>query len=987
MGRKIKGLTVQLNGDATGMTKALRQIKQDSKNVQYELKDVERALKLDPGNTDMLRQKQELLSKSIYESKNALKALQDSKAQADKDMANGTEVSQSQYRKLQREISKAESNVKLLETQSKEFGSVTMQHLKLVGDKFDTVGQKVTDVGKQMTKVSVAVGTGLGASAKFAVDFEDAMAKVSTIADTTAVPIDTLRQQILSLSDETGVGANAIAEDVYNAISAGQDTAKAVNFVLNSIKLAKGGFAESSQALDILTTTLNAYGMEAEKVTDVSDMLIQIQNKGKTTVADLSSNMGKVIPTAKANGVALEQLGASYAIMTSKGIATAETTTYINSMLNELGKSGTGASDTLKNATGKTFQDLMGSGKSLADVLEILDENAQANNVSLSDMFSSAEAGKAALVLLGDGADTFNSSINDMQNSAGATDKAFEKMQTTSQDVKETLNEVKNTAIDFGATLIDMMKPSLEKARAKISEVSEHLKNLTDSQKETILKIAALVVAIGPALIILGKLTSAVKILMSTISLLCAHPLVAVVAALGLLAIKFGVARYEAEKETEAMKKAREEHEALTGPIEENIKKYDELKEAQKQSTEKALEETEMTKALWEELQTLADENGNVKEADKDRAEFIVGELSDAMGTEIDMVGDQIQGYKDLQTEIDNYLSKRQGQILLEQGAESYTQAKTGLYEYQTGNADLKIGIADKQKQIEELFATTKAKITQEEAHLDEISVDSGGLARSDDLVRQVIERRTNEDVYNSGLYKQLIQEIEDDKKLFEENSKMISDSVADIQKYENLQTSVATNNYDEISSQVATYNVDIKTALNSTKEELQSHVTETGVVYFDLLEEYRKGNSNITQAQLNNAKEMYSNAQTEYKKAGGAIPENIAKGIEGNSYEVMKAADDLEASLVSWATGLKINLYEDLDELKTTINQVNNIKTPQEILAQGNGPVRANSNSDTNSGSQTTIIKGVTIDAHNVKDFTDVVSMVQRQNQARRAF
>ena len=98
-----------------------------------------------------------------------------------------------------------------------------------------------------------------------------------------------------------------------------------VNFVANSTKLAKAGFAESSQSLDILTTIMNSYGLEAEKVGEVSDILIQIQNKGKTTVADLSANMGKAIPTAKANKVGLDQLGASYAIMTSKGIATAET--------------------------------------------------------------------------------------------------------------------------------------------------------------------------------------------------------------------------------------------------------------------------------------------------------------------------------------------------------------------------------------------------------------------------------------------------------------------------------------------------------------------------------------------------------------------------------------------------------------------------------------------------------------------------------------
>ena len=115
--------------------------------------------------------------------------------------------------------------------------------------------------------------------------------------------------------------ATAIAEDVYNAISAGQKSGDAVNFVANSTKLAKAGFAETSQTLDVLTTILNAYGMSADKVGTVSDMLVQIQNKGKVTVGELSSVMGKIIPTANSYNVSAGTVGATYAIMTSKGIA------------------------------------------------------------------------------------------------------------------------------------------------------------------------------------------------------------------------------------------------------------------------------------------------------------------------------------------------------------------------------------------------------------------------------------------------------------------------------------------------------------------------------------------------------------------------------------------------------------------------------------------------------------------------------------------
>ena len=207
--------------------------------------------------------------------------------------------------------------------------------------------------------------------------------------------MDSLRSQILELSSQTGISANEIADNVYNAISAGQKTGDAVNFVTNSTKLAKAGFADAGAALDVLTTILNAYGMEASEVTNVSDMLIQTQNLGKTTVAELSSSMGKVIPTANAYHVQLDQLCTGYAKMTANGVATAESTTYMNSMLNELGKSGTTVSDILKEKTGKSFAELMENGASLADVLEILKDSADEQNLSFGDLWSSAEAGKA----------------------------------------------------------------------------------------------------------------------------------------------------------------------------------------------------------------------------------------------------------------------------------------------------------------------------------------------------------------------------------------------------------------------------------------------------------------------------------------------------------------------------------------------------------------------------------------------------------------
>lgn len=371
----------------------------------------------------------------------------------------------------------------------------SQQTLQQINEKQQQVQQSISKTkGQLMGTISVigAVATAVYAGpVRSAQAYETAMAKVATIADTQAVPLETMSQQIMQLSNQTGIAATAIADDVYNAISAGQNTADAVNFVTNSTKLAKAGFAESSQTLDVLTTILNAYGMSADKVNAVSDMLIQTQNKGKVTVGELSSVMGKVIPTANSNGVALEQLTASYAIMTSKGIAAAETTTYLNSMMNELGKSGSTTDKLLRSATGSSFKELMESGKSLGEVLQIVQEEANKSGLALSDMFSSSEAGKAAVTLLSDGVDGFNSSVQDMVNSVGATEAAFATMdQTTEAKMEKAKNSIANLGIVLGQNLLPIVGNLADKVATVVTKVSEFAQ-ANPKLVQTVLKVVA----------------------------------------------------------------------------------------------------------------------------------------------------------------------------------------------------------------------------------------------------------------------------------------------------------------------------------------------------------------------------------------------------------------------------------------------------------------------------------------------------------------
>ena len=304
---------------------------------------------------------------------------------------------------------------------------------KELSNKLDltAAGKKIESLGNKLTKLSAPI-IGLGTSCvKMAYDSEESFAKVSTIIDTNVLSIDKLKEGVKQASNETGIAITDFNEALYQSVSAGIDSGNAIAFTTQMNKLAKGGFTDIAKAVDVVTSVLNAYGMKTEEAMDVSDKLIMTQNLGKTTVDELASSMGKLIPTAKAYGVNIDNVCTSLATMTKGGIPTAESTTYLNSMLVELGKSSTVVSTKLKELSGKSFQQLSNDGKSLAEILKILDDDCKKNGKSLNDLFGSAEAGRGAMALLSEEGKVYDSILKEMTESAGATDTAFKKMDDT----------------------------------------------------------------------------------------------------------------------------------------------------------------------------------------------------------------------------------------------------------------------------------------------------------------------------------------------------------------------------------------------------------------------------------------------------------------------------------------------------------------------------------------------------------------------------
>lgn len=406
--------------------------------------------------------------------------------QAASDAADRIESTQDQLDRLGEEADGAADQIGRLNGEVDNAGDHLddlRDHLDEAGDDLDDFGDGADDAGNNserfgkrasnalQTVSSILASAGIvkgvqelaGAfleASDAAAAFETATMKVSTIADTNAVSLDTLANGVMDMSLDTGQAVGDLSEALYSALSASVDTVNSVQFTATATKLATGGFTSSATSVDVLTTALNAYGLEADKAGSISDMLITTQNLGKTTVDELAASVGKVIPLASAYGVEMDNLSAAYAELTKGGIATAEAGTYLKGMLRELGDSGSAVSKVLIEETGFSFAQLMQQGYSLGDVMNVLGETVGGDAGAFNELWSSAEAGLGALSLYNAGAEQFNTTLDAMQNSLGATEAAYATMTNTTAHSKE---EMQNAAANLQIVIGQNLNPAIER--------------------------------------------------------------------------------------------------------------------------------------------------------------------------------------------------------------------------------------------------------------------------------------------------------------------------------------------------------------------------------------------------------------------------------------------------------------------------------------------------------------------------------------------
>nr|DAL26893.1 MAG TPA_asm: minor tail protein [Caudoviricetes sp.] len=413
--------------------------------------------------------------------------------------------------KVDKSLDKASDKAKGLEKSAKNAGNSVRSMAKgaskaliAMGNKMKSIGGKMTKMGKSISLAAAPIAGALLGGYKMFLELDKGIRQVSTLADREILPVSKIREETRRISDMSGIAQTEIAGAMYDALSSGVDTSKLVGFTESAVKLTKAGFTDMGTVIDSTTTVLNAYGDKAYDVSKIHDIMVKTQDKGKITVDQLGKSLGRVIPIAAASGVELDQLGASYSILTARGIKAEEATTALRGMLSELSSSGTTADKVLRQKTGKSFKDLTKDGKNLGDVLQILNEYASANGKSLGDMFGNINAQMAANSLASGGPDAYKKMLAEMNNAGGSVDINFDKMMGPAEKLARTTERVKNTLIELGAEA----SPHIDKLMDLISQLTDKFSELDSGTQGSIVEWGLLLSVIGPVIMVVGQVIS-----------------------------------------------------------------------------------------------------------------------------------------------------------------------------------------------------------------------------------------------------------------------------------------------------------------------------------------------------------------------------------------------------------------------------------------------------------------------------------------------
>lgn len=541
MAGRIKGITVEIGGDTTGLEKALKNVNSTIKNTQSQLKDVNRLLKLDPGNTELITQKQRALKDAIGATSEKLETLKQAQEQAKQQLENG-DLGQDKYEALQREIIETEQELRRLQEEAAST-SVALSKIDQAGKKMEAFGDSVTSAGQKIMPASMAVA-GLGAAAvKTAADFDTSMSKVAAVSGATGDDLDALRDKAREMGAKTKFSASEAADAMNYMAMAGWKTGDMLEGIEGIMNLAAASGEDLATTSDIVTDALTAFGLTAQDSGHFADILAAASSNANTNVAMMGETFKYCAPIAGALGFSAEDTAEAIGLMANAGIKSTQAGTALRTIMNNLA----GEVKITGSALGEVTIATTNTDGSMRDLSDILSDCRGAfSQLSESEQAAAAEAlvgknamsGFLALMNAGEGdieklssaidscSDTFVKTVDGaiipmsqaleegvewIEEYNGVSEKMAAVMQDNLGGQLTILkSQIQELAISFG----EMLMPAIRSIVSKVQAFVDKLNNMSESQRKAVLTIGLIIAALGPLLVILGTVISRVGVAM-----------------------------------------------------------------------------------------------------------------------------------------------------------------------------------------------------------------------------------------------------------------------------------------------------------------------------------------------------------------------------------------------------------------------------------------------------------------------------------------
>ena len=489
MAGRIKGITIEIGGDTTKLTKALSGLDKSLKQTQQQLRDVNKLLKMDPKNTELLRQKQELLSKAIGDTEERLKEL--NKA-AEQMKAAGVDENSEQYNNLKREIIATEQELKKLKAQQDALANSKLDNLS---KQFDKVGKKVSEIGDNLTKKVTVPLVAFGTASMVA--FKDVDKGMDAVVKKTGATGDELAAMQASVKT-LGTEIPADFEDIGNAVGEvntrfGVTGQELEDMSEQFLKFAKVNDVDVVDSIDNTQKALAAFGMDASEAGKMLDVFTAVGQRTGIDMNQMTAMMSKYGAQLQAMGLDAYQAANFLGDVEVSGLDVAQSMTAMQKALKYASAAGKPLTDVLTD-----FDELMKSNASETEKLNAAYEIFGTKTGAA--MYNAAKNGTLAFDQLG-------KSIDD---NLGTLDSTFEGTLDATDDMKTTFNALKEAGYEVGAALGKTLTPILKKAAEGLRKFSAWFEKLSPHTKELVTKLALLAAAAGPVLSIAGRITSKV---------------------------------------------------------------------------------------------------------------------------------------------------------------------------------------------------------------------------------------------------------------------------------------------------------------------------------------------------------------------------------------------------------------------------------------------------------------------------------------------